>query len=468
MPVCKCHAPVLLVFMVMVMPPVQAEEPVLLSIPVRGMISVTTQYDPSIYPGEITILKELDVDVINTFHGTPSNVEAFLNLADQIGIRCIPSIHLICWIRFGDPPYPPSGPLGWTNILEWLGLYGYSWPDLPAPFSNGPNSTGPLSQEQLEEQVAEILGGFGNPGHHPSILAYYAFDEPSASSPGVIDRMARVHSAFSRLGSGPTIAGIFLWNEDGQAAAREYLSRASPGPELLMYDCYVLRHAIGSNLNDYERYAGDWARMGEEFGVPVIAVPQGFSVGSRPAVGELRAQAYLALAAGCRGISWFRLETLRSLGEWALKEIAGVNRDLDIIGPTLAKLERAEDVATIEGCGGRYRRGTSTTFIHAEEEMRYVFVASKNVTGMDVATVTVSEAGTGYTIESIIDCHEGREVGFARESDTLSFRFALGPGQGRLFRLEGDTSVPVPEARSTLPLPGATGILLTILRRVFR
>ena len=100
-----------------------------------------------------------------------------------------------------------------------------------------------------------------------------------------------------------------------------------------MYDCYVLRHAVGSNLDDYEGYAEDWAGIGEEFGVPVIAVPQGFSYGKRPAPGELRAQAYLALAAGCKGINWFRLETLRTMGDHALEEVAEMDDLLfDVMG----------------------------------------------------------------------------------------------------------------------------------------
>ena len=78
----------------------------------RGMISVTPQGDPSSFGGEINMLVGMGVNTINTFHGTPSNNEIFLGLADEAGIGCIPSIPLICWIRFGDPPYPTSGSLG--------------------------------------------------------------------------------------------------------------------------------------------------------------------------------------------------------------------------------------------------------------------------------------------------------------------------------------------------------------------
>ena len=455
----------MLAVLVMGMPPVCAEEPPIdtLPTPMRGMISVTTQYDPSAYGEEISFLADLGINVANTFHGTPSRNDAFLDLAEGTEMMCIPSIHLICWIRFGDPPYPPSGGLGWPNLLEWLKLYGYHWPDLPEPFSGGPNATDPLSEEQLEAQVSEILGGFGNTSRHPSILAFYAFDEPSANSPGVMDRIARVHSAFCRSGDA-TITGIFLWNDDGQAAARRYMEKASPKPQFLMYDCYVLRHAIGSNLDDYEGYAEDWAGIGEEFGVPVIAVPQGFSYGKRPAPGELRAQAYLALAAGCKGINWFRLETLRTLGDHALEEVAGINRDLEIIGPTLMKLEKAENAAAISGCGGRYRAGSANTFRHVEDGVKYVFVASKNVTATDLAHISLDEVGIGYPVERILDCHGGGEVGFERNGNVLTFNFALEPGQGRLFRLEGDTTVPMPEIANLL-LFSAMGLSLLTSKR---
>ncbi len=427
----------------------------------RGMISVTPQGDPASYGDEIDMLMGIGLNTITTFHGSPSNNDIFLELADEAGIGCIPSIPLVCWIRFGDPPYAPSGPMGWPNILEWLKLYGYSWPELPQPFSRGPNSTEPLTDDELESQVREILEGYGDPSKHPSLLAYYAFDEPSSNVPGAMDRIARVHSAFFRLGSGgggrtPPITGIFLWNEDGQAAAREYLVKTSDPadskPPVLMYDCYVLSHATGSDLREYESYANRWVEIGREFGVPVIAVPQGFAVRQRPAANELRAQAYLALAAGCKGINWFRLETLRAMGGDSLGEIAHINRDLEIVGPVLMDLERAEGAASMSGCGGRYASGTVNTFREREGGIRYLFLASKDVVNAGIAKVTVDEAKVEYSVDAILDCHDGSQVDFAREGGSLIFDCMLEPGQGRLLKLVGDPTIPVGEAGASLPL----------------
>ncbi len=170
-------------------------------VPIRGMICLTPQGDPSSYPDQILSMSSLGTNLLNSFHGNTSNSHVFLNMTDQAGVGCIPSIPLICWIRFGDPPYPGSGPLGWLNILEWLKLYGCLWPDVLEPFNQGQNGTKALTDEQLEEQVEQTIHELGGSLTHTSLLAYYAFDEPTDSAPGVVERIARVHAAFCSLGS---------------------------------------------------------------------------------------------------------------------------------------------------------------------------------------------------------------------------------------------------------------------------
>jgi len=440
----------------------QAETPVyeLSMMPIRGMICLTPQGNPSSYPDEMSTMAAMGVNLLNSFHGRTSNSRTFLDIADQSGMKCIPSIPLICWIRFGDPPYAKTGDLAlrWDNILEWLKLYGYVWPDVPEPFRQGADGTEPLTDEQLEEQVRQTIQELGT--SHSSLVAYYAFDEPEANAPGVMDRIARTHAAFCRLGSSanasflpPTITGIFTWGQEGQGAAKEYMAKATgygsppaPKPPVLMYDCYILAYAVGSGLSEYETYANQWVKLGDQYGVPVIVVPQAFNINQRPAPNELRAQAYLALAAGCKGVNWFRFETLEGIGNYTFDEIRGINEDLEVIGPTLMKLTKVQNAATIKGCGGRFNSGTINTFLHAESSRKYLFVASKNVTKKDTANITVSKAGVGYPVESILDCMTNRTVEFRDDGVSFSFSYGLEPGQGRLFELRGDTSIPVPEA----------------------
>ncbi len=440
------------------------------------MISVTPQGNPSSFQGEISTMVDMGINVINTFHGRPTNSDFFLNLTDGVGVGCIPSIPLICWIRFGDPPYPKSGPLGWPNIIEWLKLYGYTWPDVPEPFAQGANGTEALTDKQLDQQVRDTLQQMAGSPQHTSLLGFYAFDEPEANSPGAIDRIARVHAAFCRLGSPknatllpPTITGIFTWGREGQEAAREYMGKATgygdppaPKPPVLMWDCYILAYAVGTGLSEYESYANSWVKMGEEFGVPVIAVPQGFAINQRPAPNELRAQAYLALAAGCKGINWFRFETLLSLGNDMLQEIGEINQDLEIIQPTLMQLRKTDNSATISGCGGRFKAGTVNTFQHVQDSRKYLFMASKNVTGSGDVNVSVSKIKIGYVVERVLDCHTGQGVDFHEDDSTISFEYTLGPGQGRLFRLEGDPAIPIPEIPCALSI---FGLALSFLAR---
>ena len=458
----------------------RAETPVyeLSTMTIRGMICVTPQGNPSSYPGEMSTMAGMGVNLLNSFHGKTSNSRIFLDMADQSGMKCIPSIPLICWIRFGDPPYPKTGDLAlrWDNILEWLKLYGYVWPDVPEPFNQGADGTNPLTDEQLEEQVRQTIEELGT--SHPSLVGYYAFDEPEANAPGVIDRIARTHAAFCRLGSSadpsflpPTITGIFTWGSEGQAAAKEYMAKAtgygSPPaskPPLLMYDCYILAYAVGSGFSDYETYANQWVKLGYQYGVPVVVVPQAFNINQRPAPNELRAQAYLALAAGCKGVNWFRFETLAGIGNFTFDEIRGINQDLEVIGPTLMKLTKVQNAATMKGCGGSwFKAGTVNTFLHAESSRKYLFVASKNVTKKDTANITVSKAGVGYAVESILDCMTNRTVEFSDAAASFSFSYGLEPGQGRLFELQGDPSIPIPEAgfacASLLPLLGLVNFL---------
>jgi len=426
---------------------------------VRGMICVTPQGDPASYPSEISTIAGMGVNLLNSFHGKTSNSRIFLDIADQAGMKCIPSIPLICWIRFGDPPYAKVGDIAlrWDNILEWLKLYGYVWPDVPAPFNQGPDGTKPLTDEELDEQVKQTIQELGT--YHPSLVGYYAFDEPEANAPGVIDRIARVHAAFCRLGSSvnssflpPTITGIFIWGEEGQAAAKQYMAKATgygnppaPKPPVLMYDCYVLAYAVGSGFSEYETYANQWVKIGDQYGVPVIVVPQAFKINQRPAPNELRAQAYLALAAGCKGINWFRFETLEGIGNYTFDEIREINQDLEIIGPTLMKLTKVQNAATIKGCGGRFSAGTVNTFLHSDSGRKYLFIASKDVTKKDTAYITLSKAGVGYRVDRILDCLTNSPVGFRDDGDTLSFSYDLEPGRGRLLELEGDPTIPIRE-----------------------
>ncbi len=421
----------------------------------RGIICVTPQGDPSGYREAVERIADLGCNTINSFHGPAPNNDEFLSQVDRTGLSCIPSIHLICWIRLGDPPYPDSGPLGWQNILAWLKLYGFEPPDLPKPFDQGPEGTCALKDEELESQVQELVEGLGGPPVHNSLVGYYAFDEPSANAPGVVERMVRVHRAFCpiQVEKGdyppPTITGIFLWNDDGQRAAREFLDRCEDlnleKPPVLMYDCYVLSNRVGQDLVRYERYADIWYKIGEEFDIPVIVVPQGFDINGRPGRNELKAQAYMALAAGCKGINWFRLETLEAMGEWALEEVREVNADIGPISEVIMGLTRESGICTVSGCGGESPSGIANTF-RDDNGTYFVFLASKDVVSSCLAEVAVDGAGLGYAVERVVDVHNGDEIGFEDDGEAVTFDYALSPGQGRLIMLEPRYGGEIPEA----------------------
>ncbi len=401
--------------------------------PVQGMICLAPQFDPSTYETRVKDMLDLGVGTINSFHGTPENNHLFLEETDSGGVHFIPSIHLICWIRFGDPPYPDSGPLGWENILSWLKLYGYREPNLPKPFDQGPDGGNPLNDIELREQVELVLEKIGDRGIHPSLLAYYAFDEPSSNAPGTMDRIARLHSALSEFENAPLPTGIFLWNDDGQRAVREYmeaLDREAPGlkPGFLMYDCYLLRYRVGSGFNDYRYRARQWVEIGREYDLPVVVVPQGFQVNDRPAANELRAQVYIAMAEGCKGISWFRLETLELMEDWALDEIREINADMKIISPLIAELEKVANLAqTSDGFANTFRHRNGTLF---------VFLASTDVLSPHNASVSLGLSTLNMSVKSVIDCHSGEVIPISDSQGQANFSHKLEPGGGRLFMIE--------------------------------
>ena len=170
------------------------------SVFLRAVCGTVTQEDPSTYESVASDMSAAGVNVVNLLHGGIRNSVKFLDAAQRQGLKVIPSIPLICWVRFGDPPYPETGALGWENIFAWFKLEGYDRSDLPAPFNQGPAGKEPLTEEQLREQVSRTIEAFQSSPQAASVLAFYAFDEPVFDAPGTIDRIARVHHAFFQCG----------------------------------------------------------------------------------------------------------------------------------------------------------------------------------------------------------------------------------------------------------------------------
>ncbi len=422
---------------------------------IRGTCSTVPTGAPSTYENVISDVASHGFNIVNGFHGSISNNLKLLEIVGQHDLKFIVSIPLICWIRFGDPPYTESGPLGWENILAWFALYSHDATNLPPPFDQGPDGDKPLSDKGLAEQVRNIIESFRSSPYASSIPAFYAFDEPVFNNPGVIDRIARVHHAFLSYGSSakdlpfsPVITGIFFWAEDSRKLAREYIVKStgygeppSPKPPCIMYDCYVLSGEPEENFADYENYAKDWVDLGIELDMPVIVVPMGFEVKGRPVQNEMRAQVYLALASGCKGVNWFRYETIKTMDPSMWEEVKEVNEELKVIGPTLMKLDKVENIASISGCGGKYSPGgLINTFRHRETSRKYVFLASRDASAADVATVSFRKDSVGYGVEWIRDCLTGDNLDLRDLGESFSFSLELPPGGGRLVELgQSDT-----------------------------
>jgi hypothetical protein len=420
------------------------------SVFLRGACSTVAQEDPWTYESVASDISAAGVNVVNTLHGGIRNSVKFLDAAGRQGLKVIPSIPLICWVRFGDPPYPETGALGWENIYDWFKLEGCARSDLPAPFHQGPAGKEPLTGEQLREQVSRTIEAFQRSPQAASVLAFYAFDEPVFNAPGVIHRIARVHQAFFQCGRAmgnmpfpAMITGIFFWDAESRKLAKQYVAEVAGSgvppsalPACLMYDCYLLKGKPGEGLAEYEQYAHDWVEVGKEVNLPVAVVPLGFDVEGRPAENEMRAQAYLALASGCKGVNWFRYETIKTMDPSRWHEVRAVNKELAIVGPTLMRLEKTENIASLSGGGGkRFPSGLVNTFQHIEAGSKYFFLASRDVFEDDLVTVTFKKTGLGYKPAYAKDCLTRSVLHLEDLGQRLCFRVKLPPGGGKLIEL---------------------------------
>ena len=262
--------------------------------------------------------------------------------------------------------------------------------------------------------------------------------------------MARVHQAFSHCGRAmgnlpfpAMITGIFFWDAESRKLAKQYVAEVAESgvppsamPPCLMYDCYLLKGKPGEGLAEYEQYAHDWVEVGKEVNLPVAVVPLGFDTQGRPAKNEMRAQAYLALASGCKGVNWFRYESLKTMDPERWEEVRAINQELAILGPTLIKLEKTENIASISGGGGKqFASGLVNTFQHLETSRKYFFLASKDVFEDDLVTVTFKKTGLGYKPAYAKDCLTGAVLHLENLGQRLGFRLSLPPGGGRLIEL---------------------------------
>ncbi len=218
-----------------------------------------------------------------------------------------------------------------------------------------------MTDDQIDQRVKEMVEQAGD---SPAVLGYYLRDEPGAQA---FPALGKAVAAVKKYAPGklayinlfPSYATVGAANESQleTASFTEYLERfvAEVKPQMLSYDNYMVQYA--DDLEDKQRAALYYAdllevrRMAQKHGLPfwnIVSCTQIRPPTTIPSPANLAFQAYTTLAAGGRGVSWYKYYQ----GGYAYAPVDGadhktptwqylrvVNGQLRTLGPIINRLE---------------------------------------------------------------------------------------------------------------------------------
>ncbi len=242
-------------------------------------------------------------------------------------------------------------------LCEKLGLRAIVPPEDNAPASGG--RWAKLSDDEIDRKVKAMVARGGN---SKAILGYFIVDEPGA---GTFPTLAKVVAAVKRHAPGK-LAYINLYpsyatvgapdrSQLGTASYTEYLERfvTEVKPQLLSYDNYMVQYSDdlqGPRAAIYYADLLEVRRVGLKYGLPFWNVVSGNQIRKYttvPSPANLAFQAYTTLAAGGRGISWFkyyqdayRYAAVDNSGGKTLtwRYLQAVNHQVRTLGPVMNRL----------------------------------------------------------------------------------------------------------------------------------
>jgi len=217
-----------------------------------------------------------------------------------------------------------------------------------------------LTDDQIDQRVQEIVKRSAG---SPAVLGYYIMDEPGAPAfPALAKAVAAVKKyapgklAYINLFPSYATVGAPDKSQLGTATYTEYLERfvAEVKPQLLSYDNYMVQYS--DDLQDAARAAFYYAdllevrRVAQEHGLPfwnIVSSNQIRKPTTIPSPANLAFQAYTTLAAGGRGVSWYKYyqggyayAPIDAKGKktetWQYLQV--VNRQLQTLGPIVNRL----------------------------------------------------------------------------------------------------------------------------------
>jgi hypothetical protein len=253
---------------------------------------------------------------------------------------------------------------------------------------------------------------------HPAVAGYYMIDEPS-NSPEVARRIARARKVLEAVDPNRPGFSCLLGGYEDLLKTVDY--------QVLLIDIYPL--GVGWN-GDFSGYIGELQRGARNAeNRPLWVILQAFGKPNAwkiPTPEEIRAQVWLALAHGAKGIVYFIYQsTTGHQGEWLqglvdmdlkqmdsrLDEVGRINADIRKLAPTLLKLRPADFTLP---------EVPSSVIVGAfsDGKKRYVILANKD---------TGSPARLSWKAGVATDILEGRKI---------ASEITLAAGGGMVLRLE--------------------------------
>lgn len=240
---------------------------------------------------------------------------------------------------------------------ERLGLRAIVYPE---PDSGLANPKRRLTDEQIDQQVRRLAELTRD---SPAVLGYYIRDEPGARSFPYLGRIVaavKAHApgklAYINLFPGYATLGATDTSQLQTATFAEYLERyvREVKPQFLSYDNYMVQYS--QDLRDpakaaaYFRDLLEVRRVALEHDLPfwnIVSSNQIRPFATVPSPANLLLQAWTTLAAGGRGVSWYRYtqggyqyapidKEGRRTVTWSYLRM--VNEQLRVIGPIMNRL----------------------------------------------------------------------------------------------------------------------------------
>ncbi len=176
-----------------------------------------------------------------------------------------------------------------------------------------------MTDEEIDQAVKAMVESTGN---SPAVLGYFLMDEPGAPAfPALAKAVAAVKKyapgklAYINLFPSYATVGAPDQSQLGTASYTEYLERYvnEVKPQFISYDNYMVQYS--DDLQDPKRAAIYYAdllevrRVAQKYGLPfwnIVSCNQIRKGTTIPSPANLAFQMYTTLAAGGRGVSWYK------------------------------------------------------------------------------------------------------------------------------------------------------------------